>query len=550
MIYTDKELAQLAIVYCKVYAVEHVVISPGSRNAPLIVGFVNDPHFKTYTVVDERSAAFFGLGIAQQTGKPVALVCTSGSALLNYYPAIAEAYYSNIPLVVISADRPKHLIDIGDGQTIRQENVFSNHILYSANLTAGRANVNANEKLLKEALSSAVYQMGPVHINVPFDEPLYNTTDSLKVSIPEGPEKTATMDLEIDSFAETWNSASKKMILLGSNPPDRLLENQLAVLAQDESVLVLTETTSNVHYPEFISNIDQLIFPLKDDELKKFRPELLVTLGGMIVSKKIKQVLRNHQPDHHWHVDLKTGLDTYHCLTDHIKTAPADFFKDLIKVTQTTASDYKKYWLNLRNIRKSRHKEYAEGVPFSDFRVFDLLLKSIPRNSMLQMGNSSVIRYHQLFDSSPSLKVFCNRGTSGIDGSTSTAIGAACCTTRQTVLITGDISFFYDSNALWNNYLKTDLRIIVINNGGGGIFRFIPGPQSTNALSYFEAPHTLNARNLCEMFDISYQDASGEAELKEALDGFYKGSGRAKLLEIFTPRELNDKILKDYFKFL
>lgn len=551
MIYTDKELAQLTIVYCKAYAVEHVVISPGSRNAPLIVGFVNDSNFKTYTVVDERSAAFFGLGIAQQTGKPVALVCTSGSALLNYYPAIAEAYYSNIPLVVISADRPKHLIDIGDGQTIRQENVFSNHILYSANLTEGSAYDKTNISLLTEALTIATELQGPVHINAPFDEPLYNTTDRLKVSIPENPVKRpASIDFDIDRFAVAWNGASKKMILLGSNPPDRFLENQLAVLAQDESVLVLTETTSNVHYPEFVSNIDQLIFPLKEDELKKFRPELLVTLGGMIVSKKIKQVLRNHQPDQHWHIDRKTGLDTYHCLTDHIKTTPADFFKELIKVTKPVTSDYKKYWLNLRNLRKSRHKEYAAGIPFSDFRVFDLLLKSIPRNSMLQLGNSSVIRYHQLFDSSPSLKVFCNRGTSGIDGSTSTAVGAACCTTRQTVFITGDISFFYDSNALWNNYLKTDFRIIVINNGGGGIFRFIPGPQSTNALSYFEAPHTLNARNLCEMFDISYQVAASEAELKEVLDGFYQDTGRTKLLEIFTPRELNDKILRDYFKFL
>ena len=181
--FPKKELAQLVISACNQYNVDTVVISPGSRNAPLTIGFSNHPNIKTLSVVDERCAAFFAMGIAQQTQKPVAVVCSSGSALLNYYPAIAEAFYSNIPLVIISADRPKHLIDIGDGQTIRQENVFENHILFSVNLVESKNQLKNNKKLLEEALQVAVFKKGPIHINVPFDEPLYDTVEELTLLI-------------------------------------------------------------------------------------------------------------------------------------------------------------------------------------------------------------------------------------------------------------------------------------------------------------------------------------------------------------------------------
>jgi len=179
-LYPKKQLAQLVISACQYFNIDTVVLSPGSRNAPLTVGFANHPQIKSLSVVDERCAAFFALGIAQQTQKPVAIVCTSGSALLNYYPAIAEAFYSNIPLIVITADRPKHLIDIGDGQTIRQENIYENHILFSANLIEDEAVVLQNTNQLSEAIQTAVLKKGPVHINVPFNEPLYETVENIQ----------------------------------------------------------------------------------------------------------------------------------------------------------------------------------------------------------------------------------------------------------------------------------------------------------------------------------------------------------------------------------
>ena len=543
------ELAQLTIATCVASKIEHVVISPGSRNAPLTIGFSNHPKVKTYSIVDERCAAFFALGIAQQLQSPVAIVCTSGSALLNYYPAIAEAFYSNIPLVVISADRPKNLIDIGDGQTIRQENVFENHMLASVSLDES-LNIEGNiNEMLSEIIKTAILESGPVHINVPFDEPLYETTSNIlnfetfDYSFEEEP---LNVDY-LEQFAKIWNASEKKMVLVGEHYPNELLQIQLEHLTKDPSVLVLIENTANVSNPKFINSIDKLIFPLEDNELTHFQPDILLSLGGLIVSKKIKQHLRKFKPKHHWHVDPKRAFDTYHSLSHHFKLTPQLFFSQFFFLTKPTDSFYQEFWLHKKEIRLSKHAAFLNECAFSDLKVVDTVLKSIPANSQLQVSNSSVIRYTQLFDINKSLQLFCNRGTSGIDGSTSTAIGASVVVDANTVFLTGDISFFYDSNALWNSYIPITFRIIVINNGGGGIFRFIPGPQKSNALDYFETPHNLTAEHLCKMYNFEYATATSIDELTTGLKDFYTISDKPKLLEVFTPQKENDKILKAYF---
>ena len=568
--YPKKKLAQLVLQECVNQGIENIIISPGSRNAPLTLGFVNHPKVNALSIVDERCAAFFALGMAQQTRQPVGVLCTSGSALLNYYPAVAEAYYSKIPLVIISADRPAHLIDIGDGQTIRQEGVFSNHILFEANLEEDASletdeNNGApflqNADRIESALRLCKEHMGPVHINIPFDEPLYETTDDLyafglaevkEKAMPENSllkEKPLEVD-ELQKFADVWNQKNKKMVLVGSCFPDELIQTQMSHLVKDPSVLILTETTSNLAGEHFINSIDQLIFPLDGEGLEALRPEILLTFGGMVVSKKIKQFLREYPPLMHWHVDAHRALDTFHCLKQHFRVSPQLFFSQFFFLTKTRSSPYQSYWLGLKKQRKTRHFEYLDQVAYSDISVFKQVLSSIPSHAHLQLANSSIIRYTQLFDLDPTLKVFCNRGTSGIDGSTSTAIGAAYSQNVTTVFLTGDISFFYDSNALWNKYIPESFRIILINNGGGGIFRFIPGPKSSDALDFFETTHHLEASKLCEMYGLSYSSAQDTAQLKLQLETFYQDKGRPALLEVFTPSELNDLCLKDYFKSL
>ena len=543
--YPKKELAQIIIAACRQFEIQTVVISPGSRNAPLTIGFSNHKDFETLSIVDERCAAFFALGIAQQTLKPVALVCTSGSALLNYYPAIAEAYYSQIPLVVISADRPAHLIDIGDGQTIRQENVFKNHILYSANLKEFDAENSI--KALSKAFSLLRQVKGPIHINAPFNEPLYETVATMNDFrfIAEESDLQDTIDYE--NLASQWNSAKKKMILVGVHSPNSALEILLDKVADDPSVLVFTETTSNLYNKRFVNSIDNLIFNLTEEEFTSLQPDILLTFGGMIVSKKIKKFLRDYSPKEHWHVNELRAFDTYQVLSKHLKIDSHSFFKHFCElVDYDNKSTYESTWTHYKQRIREKHNHYIKTAPYSDLKVFEQVLKVIPDFSEVQFSNSAIIRYSQLFEMNSTITVFCNRGTSGIDGSTSTALGAAYATQKPTTLITGDLSFFYDSNALWNNYIPSDVRIVIINNSGGGIFKIIPGPKKSTALKYFETPHCLTAEHLCVMFGFEYSTAHNLKTLAEEVVGFYDKSDKPKVLEVFTPSDLNDLVLKEY----
>ncbi|PQJ80850.1 2-succinyl-5-enolpyruvyl-6-hydroxy-3-cyclohexene-1-carboxylic-acid synthase [Polaribacter porphyrae] len=551
-LFPKKELAQLVISACHQFYIDTVVISPGSRNAPLTIGFSNHSEIETLSVVDERCAAFFALGIAQQKQKPVAILCTSGSALLNYYPAIAEAFYSDIPLVVISADRPKHLIDIGDGQTIRQENVFENHILFSANLVENPKFLARNKQLIGEALQLATSQKGPVHINVPFDEPLYETVEQMKTfHFPHiSMSSLDNSHINYEELASIWNAADKKMLLIGVNYPDEDLHNLMDLYSEDDSVLLLTETTSNLHHDKAINAIDQLIFSMEDSDFKELQPDILITFGGMIVSKRIKRFLRDYQPKHHWNIDEKKATNTFFCLSEFIQTKPVDFFSNFNKIISKKESNYQPKWLKIRDKRREKHAAYLSKIEHSDLKVFEQVLQQIPNNSQLQVSNSAIIRYVQMFTIDNSLEVFCNRGTSGIDGSTSTAIGAAFASKKQTVFITGDLSFFYDSNALWNKNIPNNFRIILVNNSGGGIFKIIPGPSTTNAAKYFETPHCLTAEYLCKMHGFDYLQAQSTETVEEKLNGFFETSEKPKILEIFTPSLENDTVLKDYFKYI
>ena len=543
--YPKKELAQIIIAACHQFEIQTVVISPGSRNAPLTIGFSNHEDFETLSIVDERCAAFFALGIAQQTQKPVAIVCTSGSALLNYYPAIAEAYYSQIPLVVISADRPAHLIDIGDGQTIRQENVFQNHILHSANLK--EFDTENTIRTLSKAFSLLRQVKGPIHINAPFNEPLYETVAAMN-DFQFIVEKSASEDtIDYENLASQWNSAKKKMILVGVHSPNAALEILLDKVADDPSVLVFTETTSNLYNKRFVNSIDNLIFNLTEEEFTSLQPDILLTFGGMIVSKKIKKFLRDYSPKEHWHVNELRAFDTYHVLSKHLKIDSHTFFKHFCElVDYDNKSTYESTWTHYKQCIREKHNHYIKTAPYSDLKVFEQVLKVIPDFSEVQFSNSAIIRYSQLFEMNSTITVFCNRGTSGIDGSTSTALGAAYATQKPTTLITGDLSFFYDSNALWNNYIPTDVRIIIINNSGGGIFKIIPGPKKSTALKYFETPHCLTAEHLCVMFGFEYSTAHNLKTLAEEVVGFYDKSDKPKILEVFTPSDQNDLVLKEY----
>ncbi|MNX26864.1 2-succinyl-5-enolpyruvyl-6-hydroxy-3-cyclohexene-1-carboxylate synthase [compost metagenome] len=552
MIYPKIALAQSIIEILSAKGIVNIIISPGSRNAPLTIGFAQNPNFTCYSIADERCAAFFALGIAQQTKQPTAIVCTSGSALLNYYPAFAESFYSQIPLIVISADRPQSKIDIGDGQTIRQENVFANHSVFNANLTEEAS--EENDLKINLAIETAILKKGPVHINAPFEEPLYETTEELSVQPKIKNPELEVFPLTIENSEDVvsvWNTAKRKLILVGVNEANAIDKEVIENLASDPSVVVLTETTSNLHHPSFINSIDTLITPFDDFDFKKFNPEVLVTFGGMVVSKRIKGFLRKYKPTQHWHIDTLRAYDTFGALTKHFEMLPNDFFKDLLSKTSFVKSNYFNNVDAVYQTRLERRKEYLSKIGFSDFKVFEKVIESLPKNSLLQISNSSAIRYGQLIDIDDTIEVFCNRGTSGIDGSTSTAIGAAVGNEKQTVFVTGDISFLYDSNALWNSYIPKNFKIIIINNGGGGIFRILPGHEEKPVFNtYFETSHNLTAEHLAKMYNFNYHKAKDNESLETGMQLLYSSDEAPTILEVFTPTFENDQILKQYFKYL
>ncbi|MEG1617444.1 MAG: 2-succinyl-5-enolpyruvyl-6-hydroxy-3-cyclohexene-1-carboxylic-acid synthase [Bacteroidales bacterium] len=555
---TDKLNVQLIARICVQKGMRHAVISPGSRNAPLMVAFNREEEIRCHVVVDERSAAFYALGIAQQTGEAVALICTSGTALLNYAPAVAEAFYQRIPLMILSADRPQEWIDQDDSQTIRQFKVFAPYVKASYQLPV-ESSRQADEWYINRSVNEAFNLMmcdrkGPVHLNIPLDEPLFNQGEQIaenprifnKISDHRGISKQ-----EMLALTSRIASCKKVMVLASLLNPSTQLEQALRKISKLPNVIILTETVSNLNDPAFISCIDRTICRIPKESKEDFNPELLISFGGAVISKFIKTRLKEFPPLEHWYVGKEEfAIDTFTSLTLQVDCNPALFAEQLAASVKglSIQSDYAAKWLVLNKVADIRHEEYLNNTVWSDLKAFSLIIPAIPEKSRLQLSNGTTIRYHQLFKGCKASRVNCNRGTSGIDGSTSTAAGAASVFSGITTLITGDMSFLYDSNALWNNRLSPNLKIIVINNGGGGIFRFIKGPSELEELeSYFETPHGLDISKLASLYRLDYFRAEDELTLEKSLGSFYETTNTA-ILEVVTPRFENDTILRKYFK--
>jgi 2-succinyl-5-enolpyruvyl-6-hydroxy-3-cyclohexene-1-carboxylate synthase len=543
--------------------ISQVVVSPGSRNAPAIILFARQKNLNLISIADERSAGFFALGIAISTRKPVALLCTSGTAVLNYAPAIAEAYYQKVPLLVITADRPAEWIDQGDGQTIRQEKIFSNYIRKSFNLPAVFETPDSYwlaGRVINEAIDRCLYPApGPVHLNLQIAEPLYKldaseSNPSVRLIRMADVDKKISLNT-LKQLSDQWNTSGSKLILVGQIQHSAQTGAQLEAFAADPSVIIMTETTSNLHHPGYIGCIDRVIDGMKEPLIHDLKPDILVTFGGAVVSKKIKALLRKMKPMTHWHIgddpdDFYT--DTYQALTLTIPVTAEVFLDQLSKVSVPVSSDYSKKWSELNLKRKKKHETYIRSMGFCDMQVYDVLFNHIPEGMVIHLANSTPVRYAQLFDHPRSHRFYSNRGTSGIDGCVSTAAGFASATDTPVTVITGDIGFFYDSNALWNNNLNKDFRIIIINNGGGNIFRILDGPSEYEQLEpYIETAHHLTAENLALNFGLRYYKAENAASLEKQLAGYFDFShATPAILEIITPNIISAEALKEYFKYL
>ncbi len=527
------------------------VLSPGSRNAPITLTISNDSYFNCDSVVDERSAAFIALGKSLVSRKATVICCTSGSAALNYAPAISEAYYQNVPLLVITADRPAKWIGNGEGQSINQVNVFANYCKasYSIEVEASLSQIESVFNEIEEGLNGK--QKGPIHLNVAFDEPLYETAQSFKEFKFETKEIAEESKFRIEeNQIEEWNSYNRILILCGQMTASEGLLFWLKDLSADPRIVIVTETISNVRDFQFVNCIDRTLTNIKYEECK---PQLVVTLGGAVISKKIKKYLRSIAKLNHWHVDEPgQSINVFECLSNSFSCQPSSFIRAVVECNNfSQISDFKNQWLTASFISEEKHEEFLVNCEWSDLRVFQLLIDTMPNNINLHLGNSSVVRYVQLFNPISSITYFGNRGVSGIDGSSSTALGVASKSDKLNLLISGDLRFVYDGNAFCNNIPKSNLKVIVINNDGGGIFRIIPGPLDTGVVKErFEVGNSASISDLCRTYGVDSMQVSELSKLENGLSWLYAESDNVKVLELVTPSNVNSEILANYFKSL
>lgn len=554
---TDKTGIALFIDTAVRCGMKKVVCSPGSRNAPLVIAMDLHPGLETLVIHDERVAAFYALGMSIESGRPVGVVCTSGSAMLNYYPAVAEAYYQEIPLIVMTADRPEEWVNHGDGQTIVQKGVYANHL--RGELTVEEQVSDATREAFVEEIelkftAALGSWKGPLHFNFPITEPMYGTAaweHDTHTSEPINQEEALSINPD---FVQRWVQSERRMILCGQQDVNPALLKALSVLADDTSLVILVENTSNLVHPKFVHCIDRALSTIAAEEIELFHPDILVSFGGAVISKKIKSFLRAIPDLYHCRVgDALPEMDTYRALKYRVSARAEHFAQALIQLEAPySRSLFGSRWKQRDLQMQDAIPAFMEHPPFSDLTVFHALLDYLPEPSVLHMGNSSVVRYCQLFQPVSDVIYRSNRGASGIDGCLSTACGAAYeRPERLHVVFIGDVSFFYDSNALWTRYLGDNLRIVLINNTGGGIFRIIDGPNTSSQLEkYFEAAPPGNAEYVCKAFGVGYKAAHSLPELQDLLPEFYAGEANEgpQLLEIFTPSERNDSILKRFFK--
>ncbi|MBP1612967.1 MAG: 2-oxoglutarate decarboxylase [Bacteroidetes bacterium] len=548
--YSDKKNILQLVALLRAHNVTKVVLCPGSRNAPIIHTLINHPSFTCYSVTDERSAGFFALGLALHGGQPAAVCCTSGTALLNLHPAVAEAFYQNVPLIVISADRPAPWIGQMDGQTLPQPGVFNALVKKSVNLP--EIHTDEDEWYCNRLINEALIELnhhgkGPVHINVPVSEPLFqfNTEELPEVRVMTRYQGLNVYDRNYNELIDRLNKYNKRMVIVGQMNLIYLFEKKYSKLLYKHFAW-LTEHIGNQTIPGLpIKNFDAALYTMSEEIEEQMVPELLITYGGHVVSKRLKKFLRQHPPKEHWHVSPDGEVvDLYGSLTTIIEIDPFEFLEKIASLLDTKTPEYPRMWENYCK------RIPTPELPYSEISAIGSLIQSLPIKCALHLANSSSIRYAQLFNLPSTVEVCCNRGTSGIEGSLSTAIGYATASDKLNFVVIGDLSFFYDMNALWNDHFSCNLRILLLNNGGGEIFQTLPGLDlSTDSHRFVVATHKTSAHGWAEERGFLYQKVKDGEQLTEAMKLFTQPEllTQPVLMEVFTNKEEDARLLKDYY---
>lgn len=540
--------------------IRRAIVSPGARNSTLLQSFA-DTGIDLIPVVDERVAAFIALGIAVESGEGVAIVCTSGTALLNYAPALAEALYRRIPIIAISADRPAFWIDRADSQTLHQPGALSAVVKGSYSLPAATGSDAPSHSLLliSEALTTAFkWPAGPVHINVPID---FRTDRAIEIAprciktVYPDPTLSTARARELGRYLA---SPKKILIVAGGSQPSPRLNKAIAKLASLPNVAVVTEPTSNIHAEYIIPSAEATLTGASQKNLDRLRPDVVVTLGGAIVSARLKKLLRTAPGLEHWAVGgpiCGAMPDTFGCLTTVIDMDADNFMPLLASAMQPhrSPSDFADDWHVAFHRGQALFRSAVDRSPWCSLKAITMILSSVPRRWNIHISNGMSIRIASLAASvtGPWHRFDCNRGVSGIDGSTSTAIGASISyTASPTLLISGDMSALYDLSSLASGIVPPRFRMAVIDNGGGGIFRFSTATNALPCRSTLLEMEGLKVpvKAMAEGCGFDFFSASSIEELKEIWPQFVSESaGRPAILQITTDGTLDAGIFTEYY---
>lgn len=528
--YSDKENINILTALFVEYGVLHVVVCPGSRNAAIVHNFNECPQIECHPVTDERSAAFVAMGISQQTKSLVGVCVTSGSALLNLFPGVAEATYQRCGIVAISADRPAEWIGQLDGQTMPQTAALGTFV--SKNVSLPECNDDLGRwhcrRLVCEALNELINTGSSVHINVPISEPLFHFTNEQLPVV----KAIRTIDWDCkenrDMILSKLNSALRPMIVFGQMDKKTVNENDFEELLSEKLVTLSEPISSNNPSPSL-----DVMFNNIGDDTEKYKPDLLLYFGGNTISKKLRLFLRTINDCIVVMVNEKAEIEDVTMHADYIVKGTNN------DVLTTISSNYKEnyatlpyrqLWADIKKKTSQQLSQPTDKIESEAVRTFESLMQ---KDSIVYYANSSAIRLAAKYANH---YVNCNRGLNGIEGSLSVAVGASLATEEKVYCVIGDLSFFYDQNALWNQHISGNLRILLLNNGGGAIFRGLDGLNDSPASDELVVgSHKTTAVGACHQYGISRRMVSKFSELPDAIEWLINSESNSPLLlEVLT----------------
>ncbi|WP_258100417.1 2-succinyl-5-enolpyruvyl-6-hydroxy-3-cyclohexene-1-carboxylic-acid synthase [Marinoscillum pacificum] len=554
--FSDNKVVQQLLSLMKQNEIYDVVISPGSRHYSITKSLESLSEFNLYSVVDERSAAFFALGLIQKLKKPVAICCTSGTSAANYISATVEAYYQELPLLVITADRLPQLLGQKEEQMFKQDDVFKGFTKFHAQIPPVEDTISewyCNRVLNESLLALYRFGKGPVHINLPIER---HDLDTFSMKVLPLARKIKLHGISSDRFRDPISQASeelskkKLMILWGqSEPMSHSLRNKLDLFCEKFNCVIISDKLSNCHHSSSIEFGFPIFKAMNSLEKDQLFPDIVVTMfGNSTFNNDVKGYLKRHLTKvEHWDISCKGDVcDPFGRLSRIFEMSEVDFFDQILAQNDFVNPDAGKYfkdWKNVENQLIEPEDSYGE------IAAIGKLMKRIPSNSCLQIANSLPIRIAHLFGLDKSVVVYCNRGVNGIDGCMSTAVGYAAASDELVFLLIGDLTFFYDMNALWNRHLSSNLRVLLLNNEGGGVMHLpLKNEQAEDISKHVSAGHSTNARGWAESVGINYFPVTQEQELENGLDLLISNSEKPIIVEVFTKKERDVSDYRSFFR--